>query len=61
MKRAIHFAMKVKKILSRAPAFLEQPWRDMKLNAEEIAARRRSRLERGEHDFLWCWQHRGFW
>ncbi len=33
----------------------------MKLNAEEIAARRRSRLERGEHNFLWCWQHRGFW
>jgi hypothetical protein len=43
------------------PAFLAQPWREMKLSAEEIAARRRSRLERSEHNFLWCWQHRGFW
>lgn len=42
-------------------ASLEQPWRGMKLNAEEIAERRRSRAERGEQNFLWCWQHRGFW
>ena len=40
---------------------LEQPWRGMKLNAEEIARRRRNRVERGEQNFLWCWQHRGFW
>ncbi|MDR6430650.1 hypothetical protein [Brucella pseudogrignonensis] len=42
-------------------ASLEQPWRGMKLNAEEIARRRRNRVERGEQNFLWCWQHRGFW
>ncbi|ASV86538.1 hypothetical protein [Ochrobactrum quorumnocens] len=50
-----------KDTMLRITAYLEQPWRGMKLNAEEIAERRRSRLERGEQNFLWCWQHRGFW
>ncbi|ARY05860.1 hypothetical protein [Brucella melitensis] len=45
----------------RISAFLERPWCAMKLNAEEIAERRRSRLECGEQNFLWCWQRRGFW
>jgi len=48
-------------VVLRVPAMLAQPWRDMRLNTEEVAARRRSRLERGEQNFLWCWQHRGFW
>ena len=62
MKRTVQsLATKMKNALLRVPAFLAQPWRKMKLNAEEIAARRRNRLERGEHNFLWCWQHRGFW
>lgn len=62
MKRTVQLlATRIKSALLRIPAFLEQPWREMKLNAEEVAARRRSRLERGEHNFLWCWQHRGFW
>ncbi len=51
---------KVTDAILRVPAFLEQPWRAMKLNAEEIAERRRNRLD-GERNFLWCWQHRGFW
>ncbi|MFQ0812961.1 hypothetical protein AVM02_11895 [Brucella anthropi] len=62
MKRTVQLlAARMKAGFLRIPAFLEQPWREMKLNAEEIAARRRNRLERGEHNFLWCWQHRGFW
>ncbi|ERM02462.1 hypothetical protein F9K88_03855 [Brucella intermedia] len=62
MKRIVQLvATKMKNAFLRIPTFLEQPWREMKLNAEEIAARRRSRVERGEHNFLWCWQHRGFW
>lgn len=54
-------ALRTKQAAVRVAAFLEQPWREMKLNAEEIAERRRNRLDRGEHNFLWCWQHRGFW
>lgn len=49
------------KALLTVTACLERPWNEMKLNAEEIAERRRSKGERGEHNFLWCWQHRGFW
>ncbi|MBV2143863.1 hypothetical protein KUG47_10185 [Falsochrobactrum sp. TDYN1] len=55
------FAQSMKKAVLSATAWLEKPWTGMKLNAEEIAERRRNRLERGEHNFLWCWQHRGFW
>mgnify|MGYP001076206839 CR=1 FL=1 len=51
----------LKDAFMRIPIFLAQPWREMKLSAEEIAARRRSRMEHGEHNFLWCRQHRGFW
>lgn len=40
---------------------MEQLWRGMKLSAEEVAQRRRNRLDKGEENFLWCWQHRGFW
>lgn len=52
---------RLKDALTRVATFLAQPWREMRLNTEEIAARRRNRLEQGEHNFLWCWQHRGFW
>ncbi|MBC2885861.1 hypothetical protein H7Q97_10685 [Ochrobactrum sp. CM-21-5] len=62
MKRNLQWlASGLKNAVMSIPAFFEQPWREMKLNAEEIAERRRNRLERGEHNFLWCWQHRGFW
>lgn len=54
-------AHSVKVVALRVTGFLEQPWRDMKLSAEEIAERRKNRVERGEQNFLWCWQHRGFW
>ncbi|MFC0244366.1 hypothetical protein ACFOLL_02210 [Falsochrobactrum ovis] len=52
---------RAKKALLAVTACLARPWNEMKLNAEEIANRRRSRGERGQHNFLWCWQHRGFW
>ncbi|MEJ5083004.1 MULTISPECIES: hypothetical protein [unclassified Ochrobactrum] len=58
------FLLLIKSLKSGALAVmasLEQPWRGMKLNADEIARRRRNRVERGEQNFLWCWQHRGFW
>ncbi|MCL7996961.1 hypothetical protein M8994_01735 [Brucella sp. 21LCYQ03] len=58
------FLLLIKSLKSGAQSVmtsLEQPWRGMKLNAEEIARRRRNRVERGEQNFLWCWQHRGFW
>ncbi|WP_183656214.1 hypothetical protein [Brucella daejeonensis] len=62
MKRTVRlFVVRAKNAVLRVPAFLEQPWREMKLNADEIAARRRNRLDGGEDSFLWCWQHRGFW
>ncbi|MBC8717172.1 MULTISPECIES: hypothetical protein [Brucella/Ochrobactrum group] len=51
----------LKSCVSSVFASLEQPWRGMKLNAEEIEQRRRNRLDKGEQNFLWCWQHRGFW
>lgn len=52
---------RAEKMLRAVTAWLERPWNEMKLNAEEIAERRRSKGERGEYSFLWCWQHRGFW
>jgi len=58
------FLLLIKSLKSGAQAVmssLEQQWRGMKLNADEIARRRRNRVERGEQNFLWCWQHRGFW
>lgn len=62
MKRKLDLlAQSVKKSVLRMTAYLEQPWSKMKLSADEIAERRRNRLERGEQNFLWCWQHRGFW
>lgn len=54
-------ARKLKIYALRASAFFEKPWSEMKLNADEIAERRRSRLEASEQNLLWCWQHRGFW
>ncbi|TPF76752.1 hypothetical protein FHY56_04485 [Brucella gallinifaecis] len=51
----------LKSAVQAVMASLEQPWHDMKLSADEIAERRRNRLEGGEQNFLWCWQHRGFW
>jgi hypothetical protein len=62
MNRKIQLlAQSIKDAVLRMTAYLEQPWRGMKLSADEIAERRRNRLERGEQNFLWCWQHRGFW
>ncbi|PWL17683.1 hypothetical protein DKP76_07855 [Falsochrobactrum shanghaiense] len=61
MRNLRFYTQGMKKLLRSATAWLEHPWTGMKLNAEEIAERRRNRLERGEHNFLWCWQHRGFW
>lgn len=62
MKRKLDLlAQSVKKSVLHMTANLEQPWSKMKLSADEIAERRRNRLERGEQNFLWCWQHRGFW
>jgi|GEM_PF-469901 len=62
MNRKLYLlAQSVKKSVLGITAYLEQPWRSMKLSADEIAERRRNRLERGEQNFLWCWQHRGFW
>lgn len=51
----------VKNSVLALTACLAQPWCKMKLSADEIADRRRNRLERGEQNFLWCWKHRGFW
>lgn len=55
------FQLLVLRATDVAMTFLERPWRGMKLNAEEVAKRRRNRLEPGGQNFLWSWQHRGFW
>ncbi|MCX2697724.1 MULTISPECIES: hypothetical protein [Ochrobactrum] len=62
MKRKLNLlAQSLENAVLGVAAGLAQPWGKMKLNAEEIAERRRHRLDRGEQSFLWCWQHRGFW
>lgn len=52
---------RLKTCVLQVTAFFEKPWSRIKLNSEEIAERRRNRLEANEQNLLWCWQHRGFW
>ncbi len=62
MKRKIvEFFDRLKRASGLALASLEQPWRGMKLSTEEVAARRRSRLEQGDQHLLWRHPQRGFW
>lgn len=63
MQNGIHrFVDKAQLAMSAIFAFLGQPWwSSMKLNAEQVAERRRNRESIGDHSFLRCGQNRSFW